>query len=236
MQRSASSMTCGSERHRLRLVDLLVRHPRIVEPVPHVVDLQPALARLVAHRTVERMVDQVELHDGAARLDDPLGLGVDHHAVGHRHVAGDRAAAGPSRCRPCRGGTGPRSRAPGGSSSAAPRCPPACAASMTFVPAGTSTSLPSIVTLGTGSAPDQRLELVPELLDVADVRADRAVVERADRRARRRAWRCRGSCRDLPCGPCPRRCGETSCRSSPSTRGRACTVRTTRARRSARGP
>src|SRR5205814_8211179 len=35
------------QRDRLRLVDLLVHHPRIVEPVLHVVDLQPALAGLV---------------------------------------------------------------------------------------------------------------------------------------------------------------------------------------------
>src|SRR5262245_42090152 len=61
---------------------------------------------------------------------------------------------------------------------------PACrAASRTLVPAATSTCTPSIVSLGTGSAPDQRLELVAELLDVADVGTDRAIVERADRRA-----------------------------------------------------
>src|SRR5262245_47935180 len=61
---------------------------------------------------------------------------------------------------------------------------PACrAASRTLVPAATSTSTPSIVSLGTGSTPDQGLELVSELLDVADVGADGAVVERADRRA-----------------------------------------------------
>src|SRR5262245_39128758 len=51
---------------------------------------------------------------------------------------------------------------------------------MRLVPAGTSTSLPLMVSLGMG---DQRLELAPELLDVGDVRADRAVVERADRGA-----------------------------------------------------
>ena len=70
------------ERHRLGLVHLLVGHPRVVEAVLHVVDLQPALARLIAHRTVERVVDQVELHDGLARLEHPLGLRVDDHAVG----------------------------------------------------------------------------------------------------------------------------------------------------------
>src|SRR5882672_3456263 len=63
---------------------------------------------------------------------------------------------------------------------------------MRLVPAGTSTSLPSTVSLGMrhdlapgrgGRALGQRVELAPELLDVRDVRADRAVVERADRRA-----------------------------------------------------
>src|SRR5437867_9224035 len=79
-----------TERQRLRLVDLLIDHPRIVETVLHVVDLQPALARLVADRTVERMIDEVELHDRAPRLLDAIGLRGDHHAVGALGVAGDR--------------------------------------------------------------------------------------------------------------------------------------------------
>src|ERR1700704_6763840 len=49
---------------------------------------------------------------------------------------------------------------------------------MRLVPGSTSTSLPSIVSLGI--ARDQGLELLTELLDVADVGADRAVVEGAD--------------------------------------------------------
>src|SRR6185369_6568981 len=61
---------------RLRLVDLLVDHARVVEAVTHVVDLQPALPGLVAHRAVERMVDEVELHDGLAGLEHALGLRV----------------------------------------------------------------------------------------------------------------------------------------------------------------
>src|SRR5438132_10015991 len=57
------------------------------------------------------------------------------------------------------------------------------AASMRFVPASTSISLPSIVSFGTHSAPAQRLERRAELLDVGDVGADGAVVEGADRGA-----------------------------------------------------
>src|SRR5882724_3463096 len=51
---------------------------------------------------------------------------------------------------------------------------------MRLVPAGTSTALPLIVSLGTGN---QGLELAAEFLDVGDVGAHRAVVEGADRRA-----------------------------------------------------
>src|SRR3989454_3623636 len=78
------------EGYRLRLVHLLVRHPRIVEAVLHVVDLEPALAGLVADRAVERVIDQVELHDRLARLAHPVGLREDDHAVGGDRVAGDR--------------------------------------------------------------------------------------------------------------------------------------------------
>src|SRR5258708_13980507 len=49
---------------------------------------------------------------------------------------------------------------------------------MRLVPGATSTSFPSIVSLGI--ARDQGLELLTEFLDVADVGADRAVVEGAD--------------------------------------------------------
>src|SRR5712691_1154903 len=55
---------------------------------------------------------------------------------------------------------------------------------MRLVPEGTSTSFPSIVSLGMGCVPDQVLELRAELLDVADVGSDSAVVEGADRRPR----------------------------------------------------
>src|SRR5437762_6118514 len=57
------------------------------------------------------------------------------------------------------------------------------AASIRFVPAGTSISLPSMVSLGMGLLLHQRLELGAEFFDVRDVGADGAVVERADRGA-----------------------------------------------------
>src|SRR6266545_5646817 len=56
------------------------------------------------------------------------------------------------------------------------------AASIRLVPGATSIALPSMVSLGTAAAPDQRLELVAELLDVADIGPHRPVIERADGR------------------------------------------------------
>jgi hypothetical protein len=85
----------GAQRHRLGLADLVLHHPRVVEPVLHVVDLEPALARLVADRAIEWVVDQVELHDGPARLLDPLGLRPHDHAVGGHRVAGNGRPRGP---------------------------------------------------------------------------------------------------------------------------------------------
>ena len=58
--------------HRLGLVDLLVGHARVVQPVLHVVDLQPALPGLVADGTVERMVQEEELEH---RLPIPERVG-----------------------------------------------------------------------------------------------------------------------------------------------------------------
>src|SRR5262249_33704493 len=77
------------QRHGFGLVHLLVRHARVVEPVLHVVDLQPALAGLIAHRTVEWMVDQVEFHDRAPRVLHAVRRRVHDHAVGGGRVARD---------------------------------------------------------------------------------------------------------------------------------------------------
>src|SRR5205823_789799 len=77
------------ERHRLWLMDLLVGHPRIIEPVLHVVDLEPALAGLVAHGTVERMVDEMEFHHRPPRLLHAVGFGGARHAVRGYRAAGE---------------------------------------------------------------------------------------------------------------------------------------------------
>ena len=59
-----------------------------VEPVGHGLVLQVAFAALVADGAVQRVIDEQELHHPPARLLHPGRVGVDHHAVGHRHGAG----------------------------------------------------------------------------------------------------------------------------------------------------
>ena len=80
----------GPERHRLRLVDLLVHHPRIVQAMLHVVDLQPALPRLIAHRTIQRMIDEMKLHHRPPRLLHSRRVGEHHHALSRHRIARDR--------------------------------------------------------------------------------------------------------------------------------------------------
>jgi hypothetical protein len=75
--------------HRLRERQLRLSVAADTGPVLHRVLLEPALPRLVADRTVERVVDEEELHHRRPRLLDLLVLGVDHHAVGDRRVAAD---------------------------------------------------------------------------------------------------------------------------------------------------
>ncbi len=68
-------------------------HVGEVDALVERVVLQQALAGLVAHRAVERVIGEQELHDRVARLADALrGVRLDHHAVGHRGGAGDREA------------------------------------------------------------------------------------------------------------------------------------------------
>ena len=79
------------------------RRPLLLIDVPLVLDeaafaravaehhvLQFALAALIANRAIERMVGQQELERHLARLTHLLGIGADHHALGHRRGAGGR--------------------------------------------------------------------------------------------------------------------------------------------------
>src|SRR4030095_10633932 len=75
---------------RLALVDLRVqRHAAPLAVVVHVILLQLALARRVADRAVDRVVQQEELQDGLLGRLRLLAGRVDDHALGHARVARD---------------------------------------------------------------------------------------------------------------------------------------------------
>ena len=72
---------------------LWINAPELVRPadrlaVGHRLILQGALAALIAHRTIERVVLEQELEDPFLRLDDARGHGTHHHALGRRRGAG----------------------------------------------------------------------------------------------------------------------------------------------------
>ena len=98
MQRSRSNSTSSEMGDGLGPVALLLEEPALAGPVGEDLVLQRALAALVAHRAVEGMVHEEELEHPVLRLLDLLRGGVDHHAVGHGHVAG-RLQRGPARSR-----------------------------------------------------------------------------------------------------------------------------------------
>lgn len=80
---------CG-QRNRLGERALDLPETRLRAPVGHRLILQRALAALVAHRAVQRMIDQQQLHHPLLRLvgDRRRELGVDNHAVGDGRGAG----------------------------------------------------------------------------------------------------------------------------------------------------
>ena len=68
---------------------LAQRKARRLLIVLHVVILQLALARLIAHRAIDRMVDEQEFEHRFLRGLGLRALGVDHHALGDFGVARD---------------------------------------------------------------------------------------------------------------------------------------------------
>jgi hypothetical protein len=77
------------EAHALGLVDDLVVHALLVAPVLEPVVLQPALARLIADRAVDRVVqEQHLLHRLPGVGDVRRALALDLHPVGARPLAG----------------------------------------------------------------------------------------------------------------------------------------------------
>ena len=75
------------QRQRLLEVALGLDEPRAAEPPAERDVLERALAALVAHRAVERMVDEQELDDRVLGVVDAVGLGVDDHPVLDRRRA-----------------------------------------------------------------------------------------------------------------------------------------------------
>ena len=69
-------------------VPLLLDEPALARTVGQGLVLERALAALVTHRAVERVVGQQELEHAVLRLLDPVVARIDHHAVGDRHEAG----------------------------------------------------------------------------------------------------------------------------------------------------
>ena len=87
MQRSRSIATSGRERQRLLEVALGLDEAGAAQPPAEGDVLQRALAALVAHRAVERVVDEQELDYRVLGVADAVGLGVDHHPVLDRRRA-----------------------------------------------------------------------------------------------------------------------------------------------------
>ena len=79
----------GSEDRALAIVDLAHFEATRLAIVLHVVILQPALARLIADRTVHRMIDQQKFQHRFAHRQHLGTLGQNRHALGHLRVAGD---------------------------------------------------------------------------------------------------------------------------------------------------
>ncbi len=68
-------------------MQLLLQEPALAHPVAEGHVLQFALAALVAHRAIQRMVGQQKFQRALARLVHLRRIGVDHHAFGHRQRA-----------------------------------------------------------------------------------------------------------------------------------------------------
>ncbi len=68
-------------------MQLLFQEPALAHPVTERHVLQLALAALIAHRAIQRMIGQQKLDGALARLVHLRRIGVDHHALRHRQRA-----------------------------------------------------------------------------------------------------------------------------------------------------
>ena len=127
---------------------LVLREARMVGPVEQGQVLQVALAALVADRAVERMVDQQELEHALARLVHRRRVGLDHHALGHRHARRTPAAWAIFSISTRHIRQLPAMLRRGWKQNTGISRPAASQACSTVEPGGTSTSCPSIVSFG----------------------------------------------------------------------------------------
>ena len=67
---------------------LAQRIAAVVAGIRHVVVLKPAFAGLIAHRAVDRMMQQQKLHGISDGLLNPRRVGAHDHAIGNRRRAG----------------------------------------------------------------------------------------------------------------------------------------------------
>src|SRR2546425_3519225 len=58
----------------------------MVEAILHIIVLQPTFPRLVANRTIERMIDEQEFQHPAAAFNHPRGISKPHHIIYHWRI------------------------------------------------------------------------------------------------------------------------------------------------------
>src|SRR5688572_20107524 len=79
----------GTENLAFAVTLFSLLEPAVLQVMLHVIVLQPALTRLIAYWTIDRMVDQKKFHHRFAHRYYLGALGQHRHALGHLGVAGD---------------------------------------------------------------------------------------------------------------------------------------------------
>ena len=72
--------------HYLAPMHFFFLETTMVEAILHVIVLQPAFPRLVANRTIERMIDEQEFQHPAAAFNHPRGVSKHHHIIYHWRI------------------------------------------------------------------------------------------------------------------------------------------------------
>src|SRR5256714_11747104 len=97
----AKNATVVIERHAraqldvFRFLDLVFEKPRIRAAILHAEFLEPAFARLIADRTIERMIDEEKFHHAFSAFLGERRIGADSHPFAHILRAGNLWARHP---------------------------------------------------------------------------------------------------------------------------------------------